>query len=88
MNLCINQVEMQFPEINSYKTFKSNLELSEMYVLKEFMKKHKYITNEYMLRVEGEPYNFFAMAANGKIPNLVDQSIIGEYSNEWVLCYN
>ena len=88
MNLIINQVEKKFPEINNEKNFKAYCELCEMYILKEYLKNRNFITDEDMLRIEGGPFNFFAMVANGKIPNVVDQSIIGDYSKDWMICHN
>lgn len=81
-----------FRIINDIDTFRSFID----YTKKMKYMKHVYTTLKCNNVIGGDdtlttcikPFNVFAMYASGKLSNNVDQTILGTYANDWMICHN
>lgn len=63
-------------------------ESGEIVNIFKHLQSHGYINNDFTLTTELKPLNFFARMASGKMPNPVDQSGLGTYKDEFMVCHN
>jgi len=91
-----------FPVVNDEQTFKAYIEYAmkndHKRQINNLLKKDGFIekdvnncltaTSQERLTTGLKPFNVFARYASGEMDNPVDQSIIQDYSKDWMLCYN
>src|SRR6056300_1124829 len=60
----------------------------EIETIFKHLKFHGYIGDDLMLTTGLKPMNVFARLASGEMPNPVDQSGLGTYAEEFMVCHN
>ena len=86
------QVKNLFPVINDAETLKKYIDYAKKHnhyerILEKF-KKDNVVDDNNMLTTDEKPFNIFARLASGVMKNNVDQSLIGEYSDRFMVCHN
>lgn len=86
-------IRERFPIINDKKTFKKYLAFAvkhDLYWHVEKSFRTQGIIDAYgTLRTDAEsPFNVFAHFAAGLLPNIVDQDLLGEHAEKFVVCHN
>lgn len=91
-----------FPVVNDEHTFKAYIEYAKKNdhkrQINNLLKKDGFIekdakncltvSSQETLTTGTEPFNVFARYASGEMKNPVDQSIIQDYSKDWMICHN
>lgn len=93
MGLCVSKKVMNFTTINDAVTFKKYMDYcrqtNEYEKIKQNFRYKKIIDANDILTTGGEgPHNPFASMVSGDTPNKVDQSLLGKYSEKFMLCHN
>ena len=86
------QVKKLFPVINDAKTLKEYIEYAKKNnhyeLIKEKFVKDNVISVNDVLTTGDKPFNIFARIVSGDTKHDVDQSLLGEYSERFVVCHN
>lgn len=61
---------------------------SSVFYAYETLKQKGFIDEEDNLTTDEAPFNVFARFAAGVMPNPVDQSLLGNYQNDFMICHN
>lgn len=81
-----------FPVVNDEKTFNIYIEYARKHKhileIHTLLKKKGFINADNTLTTGDTPFNVFARFASGKMKNPVDQSILGNFSEDWMVCHN
>ena len=93
-----DEIKKQFPVVNDEKTFGQYIDFAKKHYhnkqIKTLLKKEGFIQNDInncsgeILSTGDNPFNVFARYASDKMKNTVDQSIIGSFSKDWMICHN
>lgn len=94
----IEDTKNKFTVINDEKTFseyikygkKNNhkMQIYKFLVNNNFINYRNNFYDDAILTTGTKPFNVFARYASNQMVNNVDQSIIKNYSDEWMICYN
>jgi hypothetical protein len=88
----INHLKTKFPSVNtveSLKIYSKFIKNSLIDVrIKDGMISKNYIDDNDMLTTGVNPFNVFARFGACVMPNIVDQSILKEYKDSFVICHN
>lgn len=86
------QVKKLFPIINDTETLLKYIDYAKKHnhyeLIKEKFKKENIVDDDNMLTTNDKPFNIFARLASGVMKNNVDQSLLGEYSDRFMICHN
>jgi hypothetical protein len=94
------EVKNTFPVVNDEKTFSDYIAYAKKNNHMQQIHKHMKINNfiemedelpcfaKDILTTGTKPFNVFARLASSEMENTVDQSILKQYSNEWMVCHN
>jgi len=87
----IEYLKKAYPNINTTKILKSYTDFTKIGMLnmiKSDLVKENYIDENDMLTTGTKPFNVFARLAMELIPNIADQSVLGEHQHSFVVCHN
>jgi hypothetical protein len=86
------KVSELFPVINDIETLKKYIDYAKKNNhyerIKEKFREDNVIDNNDTLTTGDKPFNIFARLVSGKTTINVDQSLLGEYSERFVVCHN
>ena len=86
------QVLKKFPAINDTETLKKYIYYAKknnhLEQIREKFRDENIIDENDMLTTGMKPFNVFARFASGELPNPVNQSLLGEFANRFMVCHN
>ena len=93
MGVCASNRVMDFTTINDIDSFRKYIDYcrrtNAYEKIKQKFRREKIIDANDILTSGGEgPYNAFASMVSRDTPNRVDQSLLGEYTDNFMLCHN
>lgn len=97
----IEDVKKNFLIVNDEKTFRKYIahaiKHNHLKQIENYLSKNGFIKTTYdcvkvktncVLTTGNNPFNVFAFYANNEMKNPVDQTIIEDYMNDWMVCHN
>ena len=86
------KVKKLFPVINDVDTLKEYIDYAKNHnhyeLIREKFKSENVIDDDDILTTGAAPFNIFARLVTGATKNNVDQSLLGEYSDRFMVCHN